>query len=225
MPNKTPPPQTNMSTLVTHIGVQWAQHKHRWFYFLQPLVYLLVLSVFIGLGGLNAILPPPQLILSFYALVTLITLQRHYELLFLDDWQDGNLKQYLIHQQLFHYTLAHVSVWWCLSTLPILLGALCVAWSLALNLLSILLLASTLTLVSITTTWVCAFSSAITLPHPKSDFMRALISLPLLISLYVLAMGVERFHDIFWVITSLAILTCTLLPLLTANALKVSIRA
>lgn len=220
-----PPPQTNIGTLATHISVQWAQHKHRWFYFLQPLVYLLVLSVFIGLGGLNATLPPPQLVLSFYALATLITLQRHYELLFLDDWQDGSLKQYLIHQKLFYYTLAHVLVWWCLSTLPILLGALFVAWTLALKPSSILLLASTLILVSITTTWVCAFSSAITLPHPKSDFMRALISLPLLISLYVLAMGVESFHGVFWVVTSFAILSCALLPLLTANALKVSIRA
>lgn len=217
-----------MNTLKTHVDVQWAQHKHRWFYFLQPLVYLMVLSAFIGLGGLNTMLhadaSTPKLVFSFYALATLISFQRHYELLFLDDWQDGNLKQYLIHEQLLHYSFAHVFIWWCLTTLPILLGSFLVAWSLRLDVKDILLLASTLVLVSIITTWVCAFSSAVTLPHPKSDFMRALISLPLLISLYILAMGVERFHGVFLMIASFAILACTLLPLLTANALKVSIR-
>lgn len=218
-----------MTTLATHIRVQWAQHKHRWFYFLQPLIYVVILSVFMGLGGLNGALNTSgqtlQWVLPFYALASLISFQRHYEWLFIEDAQDGSLKQYLIHQQLFFYCLAHVFIWWALTTWPMLLGAVLIACSLGASTLDTALLACTLMLVSIIVTWVCAFSSAITLQHHKADFMRALISLPLLISVYLLALGIHGFQGVFWIVASLSILACTVLPVLTAHALKISIRA
>lgn len=208
-----------------HLIIQWQQHKHRAWYYTQPLLYVLILALFMGMASLygDAVAPrwSSNFMVPLYALVALISYQRHSEVLFFDDFEDGTLKQYIIHNQLMPYSVAHTLVWWGLSTLPLVLCLVLCVMILRIN--QYALLFATVMLASVSTAWICAFANAVSLSHQRPDFLRALITLPLLVSIYVLAIGVGFAPAVFWLLLSLTVFLSTFMPFAVCWALKVSL--